>query len=61
MLMICQVSQTTRKKGWTACMISLSMAKKLISKMAKKARDRTKIEFGNRIRPQFQKRKTLHY
>ena len=53
----------TRKKGWTASMTSMAMAKKLISKTVKKAqaKDRTKFEFGNRIRLQFQKAKTIYY
>ena len=63
MLTICQASRTTRKKGWTACTTSMVMAKKLISKTVKKAqaKDRTKFEFGNRIRLQFQKAKTIYY
>lgn len=53
----------TRKKGWTASMTSMAMAKKLISKTVKKAkaRARTKFEFGNRIRLRFQKAKMTHY
>ena len=63
MLMICQVNQMTRKKGWTASMTSMAMAKKLISKTVKKAKARvkTKFEFGNRIRLRFQKAKMTHY